>query len=154
MEPLVRLLEAGGAVMVPILLVSFFAWGLGIHAWVRARGEWRDLRRRAVAPGEIDVAALEARQLLLGSFVVILPLFGLLGTVSGIIDTFEVIREVGRGEPRLMARGIREALIATEAGLVTALPALALHHLIGSLLEKIRDEREAEACRLRREGVS
>ena len=149
MDPLLRLLEAGGAVMVPILTVSFFAWGFGVHAWARARGQWRELQEGSVIPGQIDVASVEARQLLLGSFVVILPLLGLLGTVAGIIDTFEVIREVGRGEPRLMARGIREALIATEAGLITALPALALHHLVGSLLEKIRDQRDAADCRLR-----
>jgi biopolymer transport protein ExbB len=149
MDPLLRLLEAGGTVMVPILSVSFFAWGFGVHAWSRARGQWRDLREGSVPPAQIDVASIEARQLLLGSFVVILPLLGLLGTVAGIIDTFEVIREVGRGEPRLMARGIREALIATEAGLITALPALALHHVVGALLEKIHDERESAACRLR-----
>lgn len=154
MDALIRLLEAGGAVMVPIVAVSFFAWGFGVHAWVRARGQWRELREGSVIPAQIDLASVEARQLLLSSFVVILPLLGLLGTVAGIIDTFEVIREVGRGEPRLMARGIREALIATEAGLITALPALALHHLVGSLLEKIRDERDAAECRLRRRELA
>src|SRR5687768_18352179 len=134
MDPLFSLLETGGLVMIPILLVSFLAWGLGIDAWVKARWQWLDLQRGVLRPVEVDVAWLESRQLLLGSFVVVLPLFGLLGTVSGIIDTFQVIQEVGKGEPRLMARGTREALIATDAGLVTALPALALHHLVGSIL--------------------
>ena len=131
MDRLASLLEAGGAVMVPILIGSLFAWGLGLHAWIQARS------------ADVDVAAVESQRLLLGSLVVVLPLLGLLGTVMGIIDTFEVIRQVGRGEPRLMARGIREALVATETGLVTALPALVLHHLVSSTLEKLRDAREA-----------
>ena len=52
------------------------------------------------------------------------PLLGLLGTVTGMIETFDVIRGVGTGNPRALASGISEALITTQAGLLVALPGL------------------------------
>lgn len=58
------------------------------------------------------------------------PLLGLLGTVTGMIATFDVITELGTGDPRLLSGGISEALITTEYGLKVAIPAL----LLGSLL--------------------
>lgn len=54
----------------------------------------------------------------------ILPLLGLLGTVSGMIKVFEVINAFGAGNARGMAAGISEALITTMAGLITALSGL------------------------------
>jgi biopolymer transport protein ExbB len=54
----------------------------------------------------------------------ILPLLGLLGTVSGMIKVFEVIYAFGAGNARGMAAGISEALITTMAGLITALSGL------------------------------
>ncbi|MHC4600791.1 MAG: MotA/TolQ/ExbB proton channel family protein [Planctomycetota bacterium] len=52
------------------------------------------------------------------------PLLGLLGTVTGMIDTFEAITLFGTGNPRSLAEGISEALITTQAGLIVALPTL------------------------------
>jgi biopolymer transport protein ExbB len=52
------------------------------------------------------------------------PLLGLLGTVTGMIETFDVIRVGGTGNPRALASGISEALITTQAGLLVALPGL------------------------------
>jgi biopolymer transport protein ExbB len=69
-----------------------------------------------------------------------LPLLGLLGTVIGMVETFEVITVHGTGEPRLMAAGIRKALVTTEAGLVTALPILLLHQYLASKARKIEGE--------------
>jgi biopolymer transport protein ExbB len=54
----------------------------------------------------------------------IAPLLGLLGTVSGMITTFLVIAELGTGNARPLARGISEALVATQAGLLVAIPGL------------------------------
>lgn len=58
------------------------------------------------------------------------PLLGLLGTVTGMISTFDVITEFGTGDPKLLSGGISEALVTTELGLIVAIPAL----LIGTLL--------------------
>ena len=54
------------------------------------------------------------------------PLLGLLGTVSGMIATFNVISAIGTGNARPLAGGISEALVATEAGLLVAIPGLLL----------------------------
>lgn len=58
------------------------------------------------------------------------PLLGLLGTVTGMISTFDMITEYGTGDPKLLSGGISEALVTTELGLVVAIPSL----LIGTLL--------------------
>ena len=60
------------------------------------------------------------------------PLLGLLGTVCGMISTFEVISFFGTGEAKSLAGGISEALITTQTGLLVAVPGLVL----GSLLQK------------------
>jgi len=54
----------------------------------------------------------------------IAPLLGLLGTVGGMIKTFEVIAEFGTGNARALASGISEALITTQTGLVVAVPGM------------------------------
>ena len=55
------------------------------------------------------------------------PLLGLLGTVSGMISTFNLITLFGSGDPKPLAGGISEALITTLFGLVVAIPALIIH---------------------------
>ncbi|MCI0746663.1 MAG: MotA/TolQ/ExbB proton channel family protein [Verrucomicrobia subdivision 3 bacterium] len=55
------------------------------------------------------------------------PLMGLLGTVMGMIATFKLISSFGSGDPKLLAAGISEALIATATGMTVAIPALLLH---------------------------
>lgn len=55
------------------------------------------------------------------------PLLGLLGTVTGMIVTFQAITLYGTGDPKLMADGISQALITTVQGLVTAIPLILLH---------------------------
>jgi biopolymer transport protein ExbB len=74
----------------------------------------------------------------------IAPLLGLLGTVTGMIDTFRVITLYGTGDPRMMSGGISEALITTELGLAVAIPIMLFHtflsrrvdHLVGDMEEK------------------
>ena len=60
-------------------------------------------------------------------FAAIAPLLGLLGTVTGMISTFQAITLYGTGDPKLMSGGISQALITTELGLVVAIPLLLLH---------------------------
>lgn len=65
-----------------------------------------------------------------GVLATISPLLGLLGTVTGMIDTFQAITVYGTGDPRMMSTGISEALVTTQAGLGIALPLLLLHHFL------------------------
>ena len=58
------------------------------------------------------------------------PLLGLLGTVTGMINTFNMITLFGTGDPRTLASGISEALITTEFGLIVAIPSLLFHAFI------------------------
>ncbi|MEO2161285.1 MAG: MotA/TolQ/ExbB proton channel family protein, partial [bacterium] len=67
----------------------------------------------------------------------IAPLLGLLGTVTGMIVTFEMIATLGSGNPRIMAGGISQALITTAAGLVVAIPILLSHSFLASRVDRL-----------------
>ena len=60
---------------------------------------------------------------------VVAPLAGLLGTVTGMIVTFQMITLYGTGDPKLMAGGISQALVTTVLGLLVAIPTLSLIHI-------------------------
>lgn len=76
------------------------------------------------------------------------PLLGLLGTVTGMIITFQAITLFGAGDPKLMAGGISQALVTTVLGLVVAIPTLLLHNLVNSKATKISQIIEQEAVAL------
>ena len=61
------------------------------------------------------------------------PLLGLLGTVTGMINTFQVITLYGTGDPKMMAGGISEALVTTMLGLYAAIPLVLMHSVVSSL---------------------
>ncbi|MCZ6672098.1 MAG: MotA/TolQ/ExbB proton channel family protein [Verrucomicrobia bacterium] len=65
------------------------------------------------------------------------PLLGLLGTVTGMIKTFQLISLFGAGDAKLLSSGISEALITTEFGLVVAIPALIFHTYLQRRVKKI-----------------
>lgn len=71
-------------------------------------------------------------------FAAIAPMLGLLGTVAGMIETFQAITQFGNGDPKIMAGGISMALVTTVQGLVTAMPLLLAHNLLSSQAESIR----------------
>jgi biopolymer transport protein ExbB len=73
------------------------------------------------------------------------PLLGLLGTVTGMINTFHVITIFGTGNPRLMAGGISEALVTTQLGLAVAIPILVASALLGRKAQSISDDMEEKA---------
>jgi biopolymer transport protein ExbB len=85
---------------------------------------------------------------LLAVFAGVAPMLGLLGTVAGIIATFEVISQIGRGDPALMAGGISEALVATGTGLFVAIPLLVLHSHFAGRVERIAGDAERHAATL------
>jgi biopolymer transport protein ExbB len=69
-----------------------------------------------------EIARLERNLWILATVANIAPLFGFLGTVTGMIAAFEALAEVGLGNPRAVASGISQALITTATGLTIALP--------------------------------
>jgi len=73
----------------------------------------------------------------LALFAAISPLLGLLGTVSGMIETFKIITEVGTGDPGMLAGGISVALLTTYFGLCVAIPIMLVHHFLKSQVDKI-----------------
>jgi len=76
------------------------------------------------------------------------PLLGLLGTVTGMIATFDIITEFGTGDPKLLSGGISIALVTTELGLIVAIPMLLLGNLLSAWAEKIKDAMEHSALHL------
>ncbi len=75
----------------------------------------------------------------------IAPLLGLLGTVTGMINTFKVITVHGTGDPRLMAGGISEALITTQLGLAVAIPIMMMAAFLGRKAQVIAGDMEEKA---------
>lgn len=73
------------------------------------------------------------------------PLLGLLGTVTGMIATFEIITEFGTGDPKMLSGGISEALITTQLGLVVAIPAVLLGNLLKARGTVVGDALEGAA---------
>ena len=71
----------------------------------------------------------------MGMLAAIAPLLGLLGTVTGMIDTFHVITMHGTGDPRMMSGGISEALVTTMLGLSVAIPIMLAHTLLSRAVE-------------------
>ncbi|MEE2836256.1 MAG: MotA/TolQ/ExbB proton channel family protein [Myxococcota bacterium] len=95
---------------------------------------------------EDNVARQEARLARFGSMIqvcaAVAPLLGLLGTVTGMIATFDVITEFGTGDPKLLSGGISEALVTTQLGLIVAIPCLLLGQMMNAWAERTVSEAE------------
>jgi len=76
------------------------------------------------------------------------PLLGLLGTVTGMIATFDVITEFGTGDPKLLSGGISIALVTTKLGLIVAIPALLVGSVLSSWSRNIKRDMEHAALRV------
>lgn len=79
---------------------------------------------------------------------VVAPLMGLLGTVTGMINTFQAITLFGTGDPKTMAGGISQALVTTVLGLVVAIPTVVLHTIVASRAKSINHTLEHQAAGL------
>src|SRR5215510_555582 len=84
----------------------------------------------------------------LGTIGSISPLLGLLGTVSGMIRTFNDITDQGVGNPQVLAGGISEALVSTAAGLIVAIPAVIAYRFLRTRVEHLVVQMEKEAMKL------
>ena len=76
------------------------------------------------------------------------PLLGLLGTVTGMINTFQVITTHGTGDPRLMAGGISEAMVTTQVGLAVAIPVMIFAAFLGRRARNLSQDMEEKGLAL------
>ena len=91
-----------------------------------------------------EVPLLERYQGTIKVFAAVAPLLGLLGTVVGMIVTFQALTLFGTGDPKLMAGGISQALVTTVLGLLVAIPLVLLHSVVAgwsrSLIEVLEEQ--------------
>ena len=161
-EPLLEFFETGGPVFFAVLMTSILLWALIlerywyffiifpknldeiVEKWHQRQdhSSWYALRIREGLLADISVAT---RQFLIPikAITSVLPLLGLLGTVTGMIAIFDVLNVFGTGNTQGMASGISRALLPTIAGLVTALAGLYfssdLDRRVKSYLERAKD---------------
>jgi biopolymer transport protein ExbB len=81
-------------------------------------------------------------------FASVAPLMGLLGTVTGMISTFDIITQFGTGDPKMLSGGISEALITTELGLIVAIPSLLLGNFLSGWAGNIQNQMENTALKI------
>ena len=105
------------------------------------------LRERLEDAGRHIVHDLERFLNTLGTIAGISPLLGLLGTVMGIIKSFNAISVGGMGDPRLLSAGISEALVCTAAGLCVAIPSLICYRYLRGRVDRILVQMEKDATR-------
>ena len=139
-ESVTSFIEAGGQVLGAIFIVTLMMWTLMVERVVyavtahlpyvrRLRRQWqaRTDRRswRAGRIRELWISEAHHRMSqglpLIKTLVALCPLLGLLGTVTGMIEVFDVMAVAGNGNPRAMASGVSRATIPTMAGMVAAI---------------------------------
>jgi len=158
-------LETGGPVLLWIMGVTFFMWVLMIeriwyfvfsHPFVRrrARRQWdartdhRSWYARKVR--EALISEVRAETIwgigMIKTFIALAPLFGLLGTVTGMVEVFDVMAFTGASNARAMASGVSKATIPTMAGMVAAISGIYLASILERTAkretEKLADELE------------
>jgi biopolymer transport protein ExbB len=146
MRALVHLVQQGGPVMIAILTLSVVLYSRCFKLLLALARSRRQLAEAAmIGTPMADLRRLREevhesfrqQRLALGAMITAAPLLGLLGTVSGMVTTFESLS--GHTQEKIMgglARGISEVLVATESGLVVAIPALMVVHLANRSLRK------------------
>ena len=164
MSALHELVERGGVAVYAIMLLSVILYAQCFTVLL-------GLRRRELFPGREDpsarpdLPALQRRQgelrdrfrqdrMTLGAMIAAAPLLGLLGTVSGMVKTFENLSsQTGQKSMEGLAGGISEVLVATESGLAVALPAMLLVYLAHRQLTKRLAELNGLESRIRAGGA-
>ncbi|RLB58422.1 MAG: MotA/TolQ/ExbB proton channel family protein [Deltaproteobacteria bacterium] len=165
-------LESGGHVLFAILVVTLFMWTLlAERLWYLWRGyprqaqavleQWRarpehasweaeQIQRELLSRTSLDLTRSLA---VIKSLISVCPLLGLLGTVTGMIEVFDVMAMVGSGNTRAMAAGVFMATVPTMAGMVAALSGMyfsaRLDRQVRRKLGRLEDEMKAirgETC--------
>ena len=160
-EDLSLLMDRGGHVLWAILVLSTVLWMILLtgarrlkdaeKAWTAATAapalEWATAtaasRRRMMQAALVRVRRTAAAEALL-------PLLGLLGTVTGMIESFETLSAAGGSDPGGLTGGISAALLTTLAGLVTALPGVFAVHRLERRTDRLADKVRARLRRFMR----
>ncbi|GGA72966.1 biopolymer transporter ExbB [Neiella marina] len=136
-------LNTGGKVLWAILAVTIWLWFLiferywfflkeyrprlssNLSVWQQRddKSSWIAVQHRKQLLSELDCLMVRNLKLIVG-LIALLPMLGLLGTVTGMIQVFEVMAFLGSGNPRAMANGVSAATIPTMAGMVISLLAI------------------------------
>ena len=163
-------LELGGNVLVAILLVTFLMWALILERyWYfrtahvqeldhvlsiwKKRSEHHSWFAKQIRDGLISRISIDANRNvgMIKTLVALCPLLGLLGTVTGMVEVFEVMAQSGSGNPRAMASGVSKATIPTMAGMVAAIsgyiPSVALERRVRTEVERVSDQLSPEEAR-------
>jgi len=120
-----------------------------LAAGIKAVGKGKQTMREAMQEQALsETPALNRFMSTIATIGTIMPIMGLLGTVTGMIKTFEVITVKGTGDPKALAGGISEALITTETGLIFAIPILLFHTFLSNRVDRYLNEMEKFATRL------
>jgi biopolymer transport protein ExbB len=164
--------NAGGATMPPLLLCCLAMWYCILRAWfdllpasadaLRAEMEHTFARLCGRSGAEdADLAQVLAetarsrtrRRLSMAAVLAgAAPLLGLLGTVTGMIETFDGVARFGEMSPRLLSSGISQAMISTQTGLVVAVPGLIAVYFLRRRVHRQRMLPVRLACPAEREG--
>ncbi len=149
--------DAGGPVLLAIAVVIFMMWAMSVERFVylkwvlpqqeravlalwEQRAERRSWQAHQIRRALLAGVQFNARLYLptIKTLVAVCPLFGLMGTVTGMIAVFDVMAFAGMGNPRLMASGVSKATIPTMAGMVGALSGIfVIHWLEGEVKRRV-----------------
>ncbi len=154
LESIRSFLGMGGDVLMMLFVLTLLLWVLVIERYLffflecpklvkSTIGNWQDRpdklssRARHIRIAMISQVSLDVKRNLpmIKTLIALCPLLGLLGTVVGMVQVFDVLAVTGTGSPRAMASGISKATIPTMAGMVAALSGL----YFSALLEKRAD---------------
>ena len=97
---------------------------------------------------QAEIPVLKKRLTILDTIITLAPLLGLLGTITGMINSFGIMSEAGLGQPHAVTGGVAEALIATAAGLLIAILTLIPYNYFSNRAERELEEIEYYGSRL------
>ena len=139
-ETFVGFIEQGGWVLIPIFIVTVVMWTLIVEKFFYLEVTYPKQAQRLCLEweGRADKSSWHAKHIrnqmiseqrqelkrwvpIIKSLIALCPLLGLLGTVTGMIEVFDVLAIAGSGNARAMAEGVSRATIPTMAGMVSAL---------------------------------
>lgn len=161
MEAVYLFIERGGEVIYPIMFVVLMIWmylfervlylrvvhpkksRAAVQEWNLRRNKqsWHSRQIHADLLGDMEIG-LNSAFPTIRMLVSLCPLLGLLGTVTGMIEVFDVMVHVGGGSPKAMASGISKAILSTVAGMVGAISGLLALHILQRVCR--REQRKVE----------
>ena len=155
LEPINQFMNAGGEVLYLIAALTFLMWTLIFErlwyfnanlkqdvnaakaAWEgrSERSSWhaKQIRRQLISVVKLSI---NENMPMIRTMVALCPLFGLLGTVWGMIDVFNIMAVTGGGDAKAMASGVSKATIPTMAGMVAALSGVFANTLLTRISER------------------